>query len=61
MLSRKDYIAIASIIKENLKDAGDIEAQKYAIELMASDLIDYMQADNERFDIDKFEKASGLK
>lgn len=61
MLSRKDYQAFASIIKQNLKDAGDVQAQKYAIEMLSSDIIDYLQADNERFDLDKFEKASGLK
>lgn len=52
MLSRKDYEAIARIIKDLTTEEGDI-AQGYLIE----ELSDYFGKDNPDFDRDKFYKA----
>lgn len=55
MLTRKDYKAIAEIIKANTNN--ECAAGAYNIGL---ELADYFAKDNPRFDKDKFLKACGL-
>lgn len=52
MASKKDYEAIARIIKDLTTEEGDI-AQGYLME----ELSDYFEKDNPKFDRDKFYKA----
>lgn len=55
MMTRKDYVAVAKILKQ-YKDEMSEEAHAN----MANDFADYMEADNPRFLDMKFLQASGV-
>jgi len=55
MLSKKDYIAIAEIIR--LRKIGESEAGNSAIMSVVSGLADYFKQDNTNFDQEKFYQA----
>lgn len=55
MLARKDYRAIAEIIESNRGDGVE-----YILDRVASNLADYFEQNNPRFDRQKFIKACDL-
>ena len=56
MMSKKDYVGIAKIIKENSTRTRKQGGILYKF-LVMSDLIDMFKGDNPRFDEDKFFEA----
>jgi hypothetical protein len=58
-LSRKDYEAIAEVIKYRVDNAGEL-TEKLAAQLIADGLADYFKADNSQFKRGKFFEACGL-
>ena len=57
MCSKKDYVAIAAIIKQNRPGALLPDGELILTEL-AKDLCEYFERDNPRFDIIRFMKAT---
>jgi hypothetical protein len=58
-MSRKHYIEVARILRE-AREAGEIRVE--TLHLLMADFIELFQADNPRFDQDRFERAClGLK
>lgn len=64
MLSRKDYKAIAEIIKQEFTafdDTGEDDYEgKHATISISKRLADYFAAENPQFNRDRFMKACGL-
>lgn len=56
-MSKKDYIAIAEIIKKSF--SGDTSTE-FELPILAEHLADYFATDNLRFDRDKFMTACGI-
>ena len=67
-LSKKHYVAIAKILKEEFKEAyvndliykGDNHKSSTTVASMYFKLVDYFESENPRFDRDIFEKATSL-
>ena len=57
MCSKKDYVAIAAIIKKARVDGDGYTMVDYALTKMAKDLCVYFQTDNPGFDCSRFMKA----
>lgn len=55
MMTRKDYIEVSNILAGF---SGEIHPQVF--EDLVEEFAQYLQADNERFDKAKFEKACGV-
>ena len=55
MFTRKHYKVFAEIIESNRGDGVE-----YTLDQIASELADYFEQDNPRFDRDKFIKACGI-
>ena len=58
-LTKKNYVAIAKIIKERKEDIID-QAIVYGIEFITQDLADYFATDNPLFDKKRFLIACGV-
>lgn len=67
-LSKKHYVAIAKILKEEFKTAyendiiyhGDYKKSSSTVVCLYHKLVDYFESENPRFDRDIFEKATAL-
>lgn len=69
-MTRKDYVALAAILHPYAISAAPVTARKAERERIAQasgyaksiahDLANHMQADNHRFDRDRFLKACGV-
>jgi len=67
-LSKKDYVAIAKILKEEFRTAyendviyyGDCKKSANTVASVYFKLVDYFESENPRFDRDIFEKATSL-
>ena len=57
MTSRKDFVAIAKILKEHLDDKIPFEVADRTI---VGKFVGYFESDNPNFDADKFRKACGV-
>jgi hypothetical protein len=63
-MSRKHYVLIAETLKQELELTESVwktHEAKQATRSMAISLACALKRDNERFDIDRFEEACGLK
>ena len=59
MMSRKDYVAIAAVIKGSF-EAAPSEAGKNAIRHVTNGITGVLRADNLNFDAQRFYAACGL-
>ena len=59
-MTKKDYIALANIIKE-LRKTAYTESRALILNRVTDKLADYCELDNPRFDKDTFIKATQLK
>lgn len=58
-MTRKDYVLMADAIAETLKECPEFQ-QRQGVRQLAYKLIAICEADNERFDGEKFRKAANL-
>lgn len=62
-MTKKDYIAIAQVIKQSNRETGDAKANQVRAHLLAcvaQDLGDVMERNNPRFDRARFLSACGV-
>ena len=59
-MTRKDYVLIAQILKQNSKDFIAGEDGFAVIQIIAKQLADALETDNPRFDRDRFLVACGV-
>lgn len=63
-MTKKDYVALASIIRNNLaifsSSEGGYEGERHAIKEVAGDLSAVLEKDTPRFDRSRFLKACGI-
>ena len=59
-MTRKDYTAIATAVAEVLRTCEEASAEFSAVSFLATKLADVCQADNVRFDREKFLTACEL-
>jgi len=59
-MTKKDYQEVAAVLRRQVEDYDNDPQTEGAIELIAWGLVDLFQADNPRFDPDKFMRAAGL-
>ena len=59
MMTRKDYVAIAALIKHQRESAERDDIQ-LGVEYIADSLAHFFKTDNPRFDRERFLKACGV-
>jgi hypothetical protein len=60
-MTRKDYVLIAEIIGDLMKDFNNGGDDSISLSLVAHELSDVLEADNPRFDRARFLDACGVK
>ena len=59
-MSKKNYIAIAEIMRKHVEDCEHSPAELVRVELIASSLAGYFASENSRFDRKVFLSACGI-
>ncbi len=57
-MTRKDYVLIARVIKESMRDTKD--GKKIIIDSLVDNMAHELYHDNARFDYNRFAKACGI-
>jgi hypothetical protein len=60
-MTRKDYVMIAEVIADLMADFNNGRSDEVSLSLVAQELADALQADNDRFDSARFLTACGVK
>lgn len=56
-MTRKDYVAIAEVLRSNMERAND--AERWRVAVISDELAAVFSRENPRFDVDRFLKAAG--
>jgi hypothetical protein len=59
MFTRQHYEALAKVLKDSKWPLGSLATDPRTILKITGDLMEVLREDNERFDFEKFRKASG--
>jgi hypothetical protein len=60
-MTRKDYVMIAEVIADLMADFNNGRSDEFSLSLVAQELANALEADNDRFDSARFLTACGVK
>jgi hypothetical protein len=60
-MTRKDYVMIAEVIADLMADFNNGRSDEVSLSLVAQELANALEADNDRFDSARFLTACGVK